>query len=368
MAFAQYNTNSFDFTQYTSYQQDLEDEHEPDVFFETTNMNCTYYTSDVFCQNVDYGMTLSIIHFNSRSMHKNYTSIKEYLQQFSHSFSVIAVSETWFKEDNIFHFELEGYDLNYINRLNKPGGGVALYVKKDMKFKIITHMTMTIDNVLECLTIEICCEKRKNVIITCVYRTPGSNMEQFIQWIEKMFSDVRNKTVFICGDFNIDLMNPNKHKSTDDFIQTLYSMSFYPTINKPSRITTHSATLIDNIFTNNIESNKRSGLLTCDITDHLPVFTMYDYEIPKIPTQKYFYKRLRTDNAINSLKNDLSEQNWDMVYNVKDVNQAYNNFLKIFCSLYNKKLNKRHKSIKSPWLTRGLEKACKKKNTLYKKF
>ncbi len=56
-------------------------------------------------------------------------------------------------------------------------------------------------------------------------------------------------------------------------------MGLYPVISKPSRITSHSATLIDNIFTNNIDDNSIfSGLLMNDITDHLPVFVMFDCE------------------------------------------------------------------------------------------
>ena len=45
-------------------------------------------------------------------------------------------------------------------------------------------------------------------------------------------------------------------------------MSLYPKITRPSRITPHCSTLIDNIFTNDIEDNTVSGLLIIDISDH----------------------------------------------------------------------------------------------------
>ncbi len=57
---------------------------------------------------------------------------------------------------------------------------------------------------------------------------------------------------------------------TDEFINTMYS------ITRPSRITSHCATLIDNIFTNDIENNTMSRLLINDISDRLPVFTVYN--------------------------------------------------------------------------------------------
>ena len=87
--------------------------------------------------------------------------------------------------------------------------------------------------------------------------------------------------MFVGGDLNIDLLNPNKHKKTDEFINTLFSIGLFPLITKPSRITNHSATLIDNIFSNEIESNTVSGLMINDITDHLPVFVLNKNEYQK---------------------------------------------------------------------------------------
>ena len=55
-------------------------------------------------------------------------------------------------------------------------------------------------------------------------------------------------------------------------MNTMYSMGLCPTITRPSRITFHCATEIDNIFTNIMENNVDSGLLYNDISDHLPVF------------------------------------------------------------------------------------------------
>lgn len=152
-------------------------------------------------------------------------------------------------------FELEGYELRYIYRQNKGGGGVAMYVDKALKFKVLHSMTTVVDKILECITVEICKEKKKNLNISCIYRAPGSNIEVFKDWMEELFSKKSHKTIFICEDFNIDLLNPNKYKMTDEFINTMYSTGLYPKITRPSRITSHCATLIDNIFTNDIENN-----------------------------------------------------------------------------------------------------------------
>lgn len=39
--------------------------------------------------------------------------------------------------------------------------------------------------------------------------------------------------------------------------------------------------------------------------------------------QKYRYKRVRTEESINLLYNDLIEQDWNAVYSKKDVDGAF---------------------------------------------
>ena len=62
----------------------------------------------------------------------------------------------------------------------------------------------------------------------------------------------------------------------------MYNMSLFPEITRPSRVISHCATLIDNIFTNDMENNTESELLINDISDNLPVFTVYDIKHKKI--------------------------------------------------------------------------------------
>ena len=65
-------------------------------------------------------------------------------------------------------------------------------------------------------------------------------------------------------------MNYNDHNQANGFLVSHASNSFIPLILQPTRITSHSNTLIDNIFSNVIDSNIISGDLTATISDHLP--------------------------------------------------------------------------------------------------
>lgn len=117
-----------------------------------------------------------------------------------------------------------------------------------------------------------------------------------------------------------------------------------------------------------------SGLFICDISDHLPVFTLYtcDFINVKHP-KKIIVKRTRTEDSINNFNNSLEHQDWSAVYNEQHVDSAYGKFLDIFLSLYEKhcptkEFYIRKKCNKKTWITKGIINACKKKNNLYKRF
>ena len=69
-------------------------------------------------------------------------------------------------------------------------------------------------------------------------------------------------------------------------------MGFHPLITKPTRITSYSATLIDNIFTNDSEFRAKSGIIITDISDHPPVFTCSTGKYKK----KYYAKKISQRN------------------------------------------------------------------------
>lgn len=74
-------------------------------------------------------------------------------------FNIIAISETWLDNEKVSEMGLEGYELFTMNRVNKKLGSVALFVDTVLKCSLVDCMSSTVDNVLECVTIEIHVEK-----------------------------------------------------------------------------------------------------------------------------------------------------------------------------------------------------------------
>ena len=79
-------------------------------------------------------------------------------------------------------------------------------------------------------------------------------------------------------DFNLDLLQYNHHVPTQEFIDSLFSHAFFSLISNPTRLTSYSATLIDNIFTNKLSQHVFNGIVLNDLSDHLQVFTYFGNE------------------------------------------------------------------------------------------
>ena len=102
-------------------------------------------------------------------------------------------------------------------------------------------------------------------------------MNIFIESLQILFENVKNTTKKMCwcGDYNLDLLRYDMHSGTKRFLDFMYSYGLYPVITKPSRFSEFNATLIDNIFTNEMTNTGIvSGLLITDVSDHLPVFAL----------------------------------------------------------------------------------------------
>ena len=148
---------------------------------------------------------------------------------------------------------------------------------------------------------------------------------------------------------------------------------FLPAITRSTRFSTTSSTLIDNKFINKPHNLLVSGILITDISDHLQIFYISS-ELSHKNSTKYLTKTIRMTSSedIANLKNELSEIDWTLLERCQDPNAAYETFLNIFTDIYNKNVLISTKTVRcydnhhKPWISNGIIKSIKFKNSLYK--
>ena len=197
----------------------------------------------------------SILHLNIRSIANKFDYFKELLNSLDTTFKVIGLTETWLNDYNDDSFKLPKYEYIGSNRTNKKGGGVGIYVSKQLQYNIRKDLKTDIEDIIETIFIEISISTGKNIIVGVIHRPPNNKVEIFQNAVDAIIekNDKENKVCYIMGDFNIDLLKSESCDYANRFTEQFFTSSFIPLTTKPTRITSQSATLIDNIFTNNID-------------------------------------------------------------------------------------------------------------------
>ena len=188
----------------------------------------------------------SVVHNNVRSLRRNLENFQVHLlDELNFDFSIIGVSETKIISGKNLDFNpnIPGYIFEYAPT-PLTSGGVCLYINESLKYTVIEK---TSNEAFQALWIEIHSSQKCNIICGIVYRqhnSPQRFQEYFDETPEKVIAS--NKSVYIMGDFNINLLHAESSRYAQEFLLSLQSFSFTPTIDKPIRVHNCSATLIDN--------------------------------------------------------------------------------------------------------------------------
>ena len=338
--------------------------------FEEIRTNCRYYSlpcnDETFCD-----QNFKIIHINTRSLlsDEKFEEFKTMLHRSCCKWDVICVSETWLDEFSQKHRFIDGYVNFFENRNCKIGGGVAIYILKTKvkeTHQLSIHMSST-----QSIFISLILKNNVSFIIGQIYRPPNLDQSVFIEDLATCLDSLpsKNKTAFICGDFNFDLFSTSHNTKVHDFFNTFTSAGFLPLISKTTRAQETCHTLLDNIFCNNISIIHKTGLLAEDISDHFPVFTCLNVKTPltqdkPITFSKFDYSKIPelTEHLLHELRNFET---------ITDPDIASETFVNAYISGIEKfsvkhKANRKVMALK-PWVTPAILSSINRRNKLFVK-
>ena len=180
-----------------------------------------------------------------------------------------------------------------------------------------------------------------------------------MELLSNMLENIGDSPSILCGDLNIDVLKYNSCNSTNEYVNLLFANGFVQTINKPTRCTSSSATLIDHCLTNVLSNTYSSTILTTTISDHFPIIIKIKASKNKIEQKVLEYRNFSLQNITN-FKLMLQNENWQEVLNSSDTQSAYNAFHDKFFQLYElffplikTKFNRNIHKLEQ-WYTQGL--------------
>jgi hypothetical protein len=167
-------------------------------------------------------------------------------------FHVFALTETWLKDHNSALLDIPGYTLFIRNRELRQHGGLAAYVREDVRARVRDDLSEYKEMVFETLVLR---GKLNNgdTYLVIVYRPPSGSIQEFFENFHEQLAKVQisNNPCFVLGDFNINMLDMES-LVTSQLLNLCMSYGLFTTINIPTRVSRTSAKLLDNIFSNHL--------------------------------------------------------------------------------------------------------------------
>ena len=300
---------------------------------------------------------LKVFHLNVNGILGKMDKLKLLLSDTHKNIQIFSISETHL-HTSISDTELciDGYTI--IRKDCKKGtyGGVLCYIRNDISFQRRLDLEKP---ELEAIWIELFIPKSKSLLISVVYKPPESSRhlhKNFTTIFDDMISTAvsENKEILLSGDLNVNYLERNHQKELKDVIKM---NGFKQVIDKPTRITKDTKTLIDIVITTDQTKIADTIVFPCCISDHELIGVVRKLHIQKFVPQKSFtqdYSKYTKDQ----FKDDIRNLDWQSFIFSSDINLAWREFKQNFSNIVDKHVPLKETMVRgkiSPWFTRTIK-------------
>ena len=136
-------------------------------------------------------------------------ALETFISNLHHSFSIITISETRFSDATIDTYQMEGYAHEY-HEIDAEVCFLYLWEITQKGFDPVQSF-----NWMFFIELQSTDSSRSNsAIIAVIYRTRNTNIGHFYDVFSTLLDKVKmeNKQVYSSGDYNINLINTDKHQ------------------------------------------------------------------------------------------------------------------------------------------------------------
>ena len=288
---------------------------------------------------------------------------------------MIGITETKIKSGSlpIHDITLENYKPES-TPTEAEKGGTIIYISNAINYKRRPDLEIYVPKSIETTFIELIYPCQKNKIVGCIYKHHNITETELVELMRPTVKQItkEKKPCQLMGDFNINLLSSVQNTDGAEFFNEMTSFNFMPLITAPTRVTSRSKSLIDNIFVNRYDHNIISGNILVGISDHMPQFAL----IPEVkkPTNKTFvtFKRNFRKVNIENLNRDIQNIVWrNTNYDAHQFSQFYLGSIDRIVDLHAplRKCSTKQRNLEAkPWITKGIQKSLSRKDKLYKKM
>lgn len=307
----------------------------------------------------------NICHINAQSIPAHYSDIVDTFDV--DTIHTVLISESWLKPSlPSTSFSIPNFVLIRNDRTGKGGGGVAIYLKSHISFKIVRQSPSTYSASPEYLFIEV--DLGIKLLMGVVYCPPAIDYFSKLETeLEILLADYNR--IIILGDLNTCLINQDiRSKKLTSIIDASNLTLLYLL---PTHHTHTNDTLLDLIITNNINLVATHGQLPAPAFSHHDlIYTSIKIKTPKskpaILNQRSFVK-INMDN----LNMDASAVVWTSIENVTSVDDKVDFLNKNIIALFDRHAPIHPVKLKhqpTPWFNDSIRKARMYRDRAFRRY
>jgi len=282
-------------------------------------------------------------------------------------FDILGITETLLTTASKTLLDLQGYHSIFRrdrSQGNEPGGGVALYVSETLAAS--RKEEFELPNI-ETLCAEVVIKHCKVLVCVC-YRPPNTGVT-FWDDFQDTFDSIRRAgydNILITGDINADPKTANGTKL--QFFVNSNSLNMH--VQEPTRITAHSATILDQFISTgslNIENITVSAPLAT--SDHCQISCSLNKTVPKHPCHTrlvWSYNRADWEGLNNAIQNF----DWEPCFEPTSVNDVASRITHSFLNLARQFIPNKVATIRpqdKPWYNNTLRALKRRRDRLFTK-
>ena len=294
---------------------------------------------------------LHMIHININSLVNKIHELR-FIAQKSNP-TIIGITESKL-DQTILDSEIciDGYSIFRSDR-TRNGGGVVMYVNKNIGAKERVNFSKEIENVF----VDILLPKTKPILVGILYNPFQTDFLHNLSTAISNTDNFDNQEVYLLGDFNINLWHKEKyifHNSKTLSQQEIHQISrtnaydiikyqefcslhgLKQLISTPTRITENKSSLLDHILTNTNENVSHFGVMDVGLSDHQLIYATRKKTQKKNNVHREITIRSFKNYTIELYQRALKTLDFPNYENFTDMDAAYTDFIDKLVSVINK--------------------------------
>lgn len=317
----------------------------------------------------DVPKNFNLIHINAQSIPSHFPDM---LTAFDNrNIHAVLVSETWLNPClPSTSYSLPGFQLLRNDRINRTGGGVAIYIRSHIPCSIVdVSPPSSSSDIAQHLFIELSLSHTK--ILLGVFYSPSLRVDYF-STLEKLLEDLTPlySHTLLMGDFNTCLLKNDSRSQRLRSVIDSNNLNILP-LDATHNFPNCTPSLLDLTIVSSTDHVAKHGQCPADaFSYHDLLYLSYKVRPPRSKAKIVLQRNFGGMN-LSELCHDAGSVDWSLVYDAASVNDKVGTFNALLIGLFDKHAPVRPVKIKhapAPWLTEDLKLLREKKHAAKSRY